>query len=145
MTIEKNINCPNCNNQIEIAYCNHCKENIFIKPIKTTIVNVKETQCDIFIGRRNTQFHWGNPFTHLDVPTRAKLKMNTLKESIQAFEDWLLGKKYLDIEQTRRKWILENMKSVMTGKILGCFCKPKPCHGDVYVKLLSEGNIERFL
>lgn len=145
MTIDHDLNCPSCKNQIETAYCSHCQTNVFIKPIKTIVVNVKEIHCDIFIGRQNSKFHWGNPFTHLDIPTRAKIKVNTVKESIQAFEDWLRGIKYTDVEPARKKWILENMKSVLTGKKLGCFCKPNPCHGDIYVKLLSEGNIEKFL
>ncbi len=26
----------------------------------------------------------------------------------------------------------------LRGKILGCFCKPNPCHGDVLVELLGQ-------
>lgn len=26
----------------------------------------------------------------------------------------------------------------LDGKILGCFCKPDKCHGDVLIKLLNE-------
>ena len=27
---------------------------------------------------------------------------------------------------------------MLVGKTLGCWCKPKPCHGDVLVKLVKE-------
>lgn len=145
MTVEKDISCPNCKSNIEVVYCKHCNENIFVKSTNTSIVNIKDTKYDIFIGRRNTTHHWGNPFTHLDYPTKAKIKVNTVKESVKAFEDWLLGNRYANVEPERRKWILKNMESVLKGKTLGCFCKPKPCHGDVYVKLLSEGNMAKYL
>lgn len=26
----------------------------------------------------------------------------------------------------------------MKGKILGCFCKPKSCHGDILVELVEN-------
>jgi glycosyltransferase involved in cell wall biosynthesis len=30
--------------------------------------------------------------------------------------------------------------SELRGEVLGCFCKPQACHGDVLVKLLGESN-----
>ena len=27
---------------------------------------------------------------------------------------------------------------LLRGKTLVCFCKPKPCHGDVYLEMLGE-------
>ena len=146
MITEKDIICPSCKSQIEVAYCGNCKENIFLKPVKTTIVNVKDNkEYDVFIGRRNNKPHWGNPFTHLDVPTIARIKVKSREEAIKAFEDWLMGTKYGHVEPQRRKWILINMINMLKGKVLGCYCKPKSCHGDVYVKLLSEGCIEKYL
>ena len=29
----------------------------------------------------------------------------------------------------------------LRGKILGCWCKPKPCHGDILVKLVEEVGV----
>lgn len=31
----------------------------------------------------------------------------------------------------------------LDGKVLGCWCHPKPCHGDVLVKLIEELKAER--
>lgn len=145
MTTEQDLKCPSCNCQIETAYCGSCKETIFIKPTKTIVVNIKNSEYDIFIGRENKKFHYGNPFTHLNYPTRAKIKMNTVEESVQAFEEWLMGnEKYKYIEPERRKWILENIKQ-LKGKRLGCFCRPKNgfkgkkiCHGQIIASLVDN-------
>jgi hypothetical protein len=32
----------------------------------------------------------------------------------------------------------------LEGKTLGCFCKPKPCHGDVLLELLSQKKLKGF-
>jgi hypothetical protein len=34
--------------------------------------------------------------------------------------------------------ILINQVSELKGKILGCWCKPKPCHGDILVELADK-------
>ena len=31
----------------------------------------------------------------------------------------------------------------LEGKILVCHCKPKPCHGDIYVKWLENKNTDQ--
>lgn len=35
------------------------------------------------------------------------------------------------------KELLEDLES-LRGKTLGCWCSPKPCHGDVILKILNE-------
>lgn len=45
-----------------------------------------------------------------------------------------------------RNWLLHSKEGLslqedideLRGKILGCFCKPAPCHGDVLVELLGQ-------
>jgi hypothetical protein len=32
----------------------------------------------------------------------------------------------------------------LRGKVLGCFCPPKPCHGDVLIKILDENPLTEF-
>lgn len=38
--------------------------------------------------------------------------------------------------------ITEDELLELDGKVLGCWCKPRPCHGDVYVKII--GRIKMF-
>lgn len=39
------------------------------------------------------------------------------------------------------RWVLENIDSdflePLRGRILGCWCKPDPCHGDVIIEMLG--------
>ena len=46
-------------------------------------------------------------------------------------------------EQYLRKRLLGEPELIqellkLEGQVLGCYCKPKPCHGDVIVQLLGE-------
>ncbi|MFC1766370.1 DUF4326 domain-containing protein, partial [Planctomycetota bacterium] len=45
---------------------------------------------------------------------------------IRKYKDWILKKEYL------LKCLGE-----LKGKVLGCFCKPLACHGDVLVELVE--------
>ena len=84
----------------------------------------------VYIGRKhNTIEHYGNPF-----PINSK---QTRNDVIRMYEDWLRGTMHKDIEPERRQWILDNL-DFLKDKVLSCFCKPNPCHGDVLIKLLKE-------
>ena len=101
-----------------------------------SVVHCKKEKYDVYIGRNKNKFHFGNPFTH-KTNTLASTILPTREESIIAYEEWLLGKNYHNIEQERRTWIVNNLHKLQ-GKILGCWCKPKACHGDVLIKLLNK-------
>lgn len=107
----------------------------------TNIVNLASDKYDIYIGRSKTkQFHFGNPFSfkksdcyHITVPT--------LDHSLINFYDWLRGTSYQDVEPERRLWIIDNIDK-LKGKTLGCYCRPKKCHGDIYRVILGEIELE---
>lgn len=82
----------------------------------TSVVNIRKDPCDIFIGRPSK---WGNPFIIGIDGTRA--------EVIERYEEYVRSRPEL-------------MKALpeLEGKILGCYCHPKFCHGDVLIKLLDE-------
>jgi len=40
-------------------------------------------------------------------------------------------------EYAREKFSLEDLRE-LKGKVLGCWCKPEGCHGDILVKLYRE-------
>ena len=85
----------------------------------TRVVHCKKEDYDIYIGRPS---RWGNPF---EIG-----KDGTRKEVIEKYEKYILSNKDL-----------MSSLSELEGKILGCWCKPKACHGDVLVKLIERKGI----
>lgn len=85
--------------------------------IKTTVVNIKDTSCDVYIGRPSI---WGNPFKIGRDGTR-----NTV---IKKYKEYLLS----------RPELIEKAKKELKGKKLGCYCKPLSCHGDVLVEVIEH-------
>lgn len=90
---------------------------------RTSVVHCKKDRFDIYIGRPSK---WGNPFTHLsDRKTRAAYIVRSREEAIERYEEYLFSSGLAaDIEELR-------------GKVLGCWCSPKACHGDVLARLLD--------
>jgi len=83
---------------------------------KTRVVHCKKEEYNVYIGRGTV---WGNPF---------KIgKDGTRKEVLDKYEKWVV---------TQPK-IIESLH-LLKGKILGCWCKPYPCHGDILVRLIDE-------
>lgn len=78
---------------------------------------------DIYIGRGSK---WGNPYSHLD-SALAQYKVATREEAVAKYEEWI-------------KTQPELMASLgeLKDKVLGCYCYPKACHGDVLVRLADE-------
>jgi hypothetical protein len=84
---------------------------------------MKYDQCDCRVDRTTI---WGNPYSHKE-GTLALYKTKTRKESIEKYREYILNNE----ELLKRLPELEN-------KVLGCWCKPKSCHGDVLVELLER-------
>lgn len=82
----------------------------------TKVVNKYKQPYDIYIGRGSK---WGNPFIIGQDGNR--------EEVINKYEQYLLNNPEL----------LERLYE-LKGKTLGCFCKPKPCHGDVLIKYIRK-------
>jgi len=90
----------------------------------TKVINIKKypkEACSwVYIGRGSP---WGNPF---------KIGVDgTREEVIEKYKEWILSQQPLLNEIHKLK-----------GKVLGCFCKPKACHGDVLVELLEKYDEE---
>ncbi len=81
------------------------------------VVNLRKEKYDVYIGRGSK---WGNPFI--------MGKDGNREEVIEKYKKYIT-KSYLlnDLEELR-------------GKILGCFCKPKACHGDILIELLKTNE-----
>lgn len=94
---------------------------------RTKVINIKETNnFDVYIGRAGNGYdgYFGNPF-----------KESTRSRSIELFKNYALHKINTDSEYRNR--IKE-----LHGKTLGCFCKPKDCHGDVLAEIADRLAME---
>ena len=97
--------------------------DLFLEPKKTTVVHMKKAPYDVYIGRGSV---WGNPYSHLD-ESQAKVKVKNRKEAIEKYRMYILGNPQL----------LARLPEIQ-GKVLGCFCKPKSCHGDILAELADK-------
>lgn len=98
----------------------------------TKVVHLKREPYDIRIDRESL---FGNPWTHKE-GTRAQFVVGSRTEAIACYRDWLLGIRFHNVLQIKRRQIIDLLPSLQ-GKTLGCWCKPKACHGEVLVELLE--------
>ncbi len=78
----------------------------------TRVVHFKRESCQVYIGRPGI---WGNPYTIGRDGNR--------DEVIALYERHLLDSPELLAKLPQLK-----------GMVLGCWCKPKACHGDVLAR-----------
>ena len=80
------------------------------------VVHCKKDKYDVYIGRGSK---WGNPFVIG--------KDGDRDEVIKKYEEMLLTNPSLlnDLHELK-------------DKTLGCWCRPKKCHGDVLLNLLED-------
>lgn len=123
------------NNTTTLLNCNIVQSSVVaINKMNTTVVKIQRKGgevvqgCDIYIGRacnmggwRLKQSEWHNPF---------KVSKDMTKEQVlEKYE-----------ERIRKSDILMSKLNELDGKVLGCWCKPQSCHGDILVKLINEKN-----
>jgi len=84
----------------------------------TTVVNCRRDDYDVYIGRPG---QWGNPFI--------VGRDGTQEECVEKYRAWVPTQPHLMAQL-----------SFLKGKRLGCWCKPKPCHGDVLAELANKGS-----
>jgi len=82
----------------------------------TFVVNKKDHVYDVYIGRPTK---WGNPF--------AIGKDGNREQVIEKYREWVLKQPKLMSELHE-----------LQDKILGCFCKPQACHGDILKELVDK-------
>jgi hypothetical protein len=97
----------------------------------TRIVNLNKEPYDIYIGRGSK---WGCPYTIIkDRPTLAKEIVDSKEEALSKYKEYVLNSPEL----------MESLDE-LDGKVLGCFCKPEPCHGDVLLELIAQKKLMVF-
>jgi len=87
------------------------------------VVHCKKSKYDVYIGRGSK---WGNPYSHLR-ESMAKWIVANRQDAISMYEIWIKT-------QPELMAALPELK----GKVLGCWCSPKSCHGDVLARLANE-------
>ena len=109
---------------------------------RTTVVNINKASLTtmgysdleqwlqnpnhIYIGRNvrfikgTTKSKWANPFS---------LKKYGRQKCMELYTEYIHSQMELlaDINELK-------------GKILGCWCKPERCHGDILIKLIEQGK-----
>jgi len=93
--------------------------------MQTVVVTIYKEQYDIYIGRagRGKDGYFGNPFRMGNGISR--------EDTVEKFQNYFMERIEKDSEFRRRVLALK-------GKRLGCFCKPKACHGDVIADWLNK-------
>ncbi len=99
-----------------------------VVPRQPVVVNVRRTgddvpwgsgDSDVYIGRGSK---WGNPFP-IDADHDRANVIATYRVHINESAD-----------------LMESLPE-LTGKRLGCYCKPQACHGDILARIADGGEI----
>ena len=102
-----------------------------IRPTYNTLQDWMSNPQHEYIGRCGIVFinkerfpkkssQWANPFT---------VKKHGRDKCLELYEIWVRNK--IEKEGTAEIKKLKN-------KVLGCWCKPDKCHGDILIKILNE-------
>jgi uncharacterized protein DUF4326 len=103
----------------------------------TTVVRLKRHKgqviqdCDVYIGRKITMGGWN---------LSASMWANPYKVGTDGELDEVLCHYESYIRKKLHKPKYQEALSTLRGKRLGCWCHPKPCHGDILVKILNEAD-----
>jgi hypothetical protein len=99
----------------------------------TTVINIRHPEKlswalsnGVFVAIHRPS-KWGNPFSHKE-GTLAQWKVSSRAEAIERVSAWFLT-------QPDLLAALPELK----GKVLGCFCAPLACHGNVLAKYADHG------
>lgn len=101
----------------------------------TRVVNIRRDAAEVarasaageyvYIGRGRGS-RWGNPYS--DQPgTLVEHRVASRAEALIWYEAWVRARPELMAALVQ-----------LRGKVLGFFCKPRECHGDVLVRLIGE-------
>lgn len=97
--------------------------------MRALVVHCKHERYDVYIGRPSK---WGNPFTYL-LGTKAEFKVGSREEAVEAYRTWIQTQPHLSAAA----------KTELRDKVLGCWCAPLACHGDVLLEIANaEENHE---
>ena len=85
--------------------------------VQRLVVHCKRDEYDVYIGRPSK---WGNP-----IPLRHESER---MEVLRQYKEYLFS----------RPELIAAAKRELKGKVLGCWCWPKRCHGEVLAEVANE-------
>lgn len=93
---------------------------------KPKVVNLRKEPHDVYIGRKSGRHlgKWGNPVIRGRVCPVCGGVHHDNESIVKCYKRWLWHRIQKDPD------FRKDVRG-LAGKTLGCFCKPKPCHGDV--------------
>ncbi len=102
------------------------------------VVHCKREQHDVYIGRPSV---YGNPFKLGMSPVEAmKILADCGSPCSIAFDGPLTREKAIECFRaliSGRPSLLAAIRRELRGKVLGCWCSPKACHGDVLLEIAN--------
>lgn len=103
------------------------------------VVHCKRSKYDVYIGRAaGPRGKWGNPFSH-DDQSSAPIQVASRAAAILCYRQWINGGQQKAHERLKLvRPTIDEIKSELKGKILGCWCSPLACHGDVLVEIANS-------
>ena len=99
----------------------------------TRVVNMRDHRFDVYIGRKghgHDGFH-GNPIIIGQMCPVCGNIHNSRGTTLPCFKHYLLHRLAIDRVFAARTLLLQ-------GQVLGCFCKPDDCHGDVIAEVVDS-------
>jgi hypothetical protein len=85
--------------------------------VANLVVHLKRDPYDVRIDRQTI---WGNPF--------AIGRDGTREQVIAKYREWIMDDAVM----------LRAVREKLRGKVLGCWCAPKACHGDVLAEIANS-------
>jgi hypothetical protein len=92
------------------------------RELSALVVHCKRSRYDVYIGRPSL---FGNPFSIGRDGSR--------EEVIERYRAYFL-------ERVARDERFARAVEGLRGRVLGCWCRPLACHGDVIVEYLERGG-----
>lgn len=99
----------------------------------TTVVNLRKEPYEVYIGRagKGQSGYFGNPVRiGYACPLCAEVHLDG-GSTLPCFRKYFYSRLERDAEFQARV-------EALRGRVLGCFCKPKPCHGDVLAQKIRS-------
>lgn len=84
-----------------------------------------------YVGPGAAQSKWSNPFL---------VKKHGRKKCLELYRSWVVSGVNPLTKKRRKGGPLFAELGELRGKVLGCWCKPEACHGDVLQELLAAGR-----